>query len=98
MPSSLAFRSLDWGTQHPEYAKKDATLRIRWTPIEKNFIGHWIQEAYRQGYKSHGISTRCLIDIKANYPEMIAHFHKNHVIDVNKFAHGYKMYIKENNA
>ena len=75
--------------------KKDATNRIKWTPIEKHFIGHWMEEALRMGYKRHGIATKCIIDIKINYPEMIPYFHKNHIIDVSKFVHGLKMYSKE---
>jgi hypothetical protein len=63
---------------------------------EINFIGKWIDQAVQGGYKPFGIYSKCLADIKLNYPEMIPYFHKNHVLDMGKFQYGHERYKELN--
>lgn len=88
--SSTIFKALPWGTEHPHYKSKDR--RIPWTPKEVCFIGTWITTAIENGIARHGLVGKCRIAIANDYPEMIKYFHQGHVVNVEKFLHGYRRY------
>ena len=85
--------NLPWGTAHPD-RKQGPQQRARWTPIEVQFIGQWCDEALAKFPDITQIISKCRLSLATEYPEMIAHFHVNHVISTGRFVHGYRLYKK----
>lgn len=85
--------NLPWGTAHPD-RKQGPQQRARWTPFEVQFIGHWCDEALTKFPDITQIISKCRLSLATEYPEMIAHFHVNHVISTGLFVHGYRLYKK----
>jgi hypothetical protein len=83
---------LPWGTEHPAFNNINSS-RIVWTPIEVHFIGAWMEAAIKAGYAKQGLLGRCRNSIARDYPDMVKHFHINHVLDINKFIYGYERFL-----
>jgi hypothetical protein len=86
---------LPWGTAHPD-REKSPQQRARWTPFEVQFIGRWCDEALTKFPDITQIIRKCRLSLATEYPDMIAHFHVNHVISTARFVHGYRLYKKGN--
>jgi hypothetical protein len=88
---------LPWGTEHPQFGRE--TSKIKWTPIEIWYVGDWMV-ANGHGNNdgklpSSKVQRSCRNSLIDDYPEMIPHFHRSHVVKMSTFAHGYNRYLEE---
>ena len=82
--------SLQWGVEHKFF--KATTEKVPWSAIELQFIGDWTNEARRLDPDIHSVSNKCRQSLAREYPDMIPHFHREHVISASRFAHGLRRY------
>jgi hypothetical protein len=79
----------DWGRDHPDY--NSPGLRAQWTRLEIQYIGRCCDRAKAAG-RTHNLTAWCLGVIHKD-PAALPIFHKNHVLDNGRLAHGYKTYL-----
>jgi hypothetical protein len=89
------FSNINWGTEHPYYGARlraDGKMpRIAWTPIEVAFIGETVEDLKRRGERTPVAKCRMKL---LHHVTFHPHFHREHVLNLSKFEHGYKRYQK----
>ena len=88
---------LPWGTKHPDRSR-GLGQRAHWTPFEVQFIGQWVEKAKAQYPEMTHVLSKCRDSLATEYVHMIEHFHVNHVINQNRFAHGYRLYRDQSSS
>jgi hypothetical protein len=90
------FTKINWGIEHPCYGIKERAdgrmPRIAWTPIEVEYIGQCVDQLKMQGEKTP--VAKCRMQL-LHHEKFHAHFHREHVLNLSKFGHGYKSYCNK---